>query len=244
MRVLLTGGAGFIGLHVLARLLARGHEVRVLDSLRADVHRGRPWQPPAGVEFQRGDVRDRGRRVDELHEVRGAADLREALAIAEPRGDGRHVDGRADERELDGGLEDARVRVAVEVLGLQDLEDAVERVAIEQHGREDGGFGVEIVDRAKLERMEGRDAILGGVFGKRRARVRDIDAIVSFGRIVSHNPLLEPLRAARVAVRLVGDAKLPRGVTEAVQDAAGTVWDLDDARNDPAGEPARPAAAS
>jgi dTDP-L-rhamnose 4-epimerase len=58
MHVLLTGGAGFIGKHVLARLLARGHEVRVLDSLRADVHRGKAWTPPRGVEFLLGDVRD------------------------------------------------------------------------------------------------------------------------------------------------------------------------------------------
>lgn len=58
MRMLLTGGAGFIGQHVLARLLTRGHEVRVLDSLRADVHRGKAWTPPGGVEFLHGDVRD------------------------------------------------------------------------------------------------------------------------------------------------------------------------------------------
>ncbi|HEX2904989.1 MAG TPA: NAD-dependent epimerase/dehydratase family protein [Jatrophihabitans sp.] len=57
MRVLLTGGAGFIGQHVLRRLLAADHEVRVLDSLRPDVHRA-PWTPPAGVELQVGDVRD------------------------------------------------------------------------------------------------------------------------------------------------------------------------------------------
>jgi dTDP-L-rhamnose 4-epimerase len=59
MHVLLTGGAGFIGQHVLARLLARRHEVRVLDSLRPDVHRDKAWTPPGGVEFLRGDVRDR-----------------------------------------------------------------------------------------------------------------------------------------------------------------------------------------
>jgi dTDP-L-rhamnose 4-epimerase len=33
--------------------------VRVLDSLRADVHRGKAWTPPGGVEFVHGDVRDR-----------------------------------------------------------------------------------------------------------------------------------------------------------------------------------------
>lgn len=57
MRVLLTGGAGFIGQHVLRRLLAGDHEVRVLDSLRPDVH-SVPWTPPVGVELQVGDVRD------------------------------------------------------------------------------------------------------------------------------------------------------------------------------------------
>jgi len=62
MRILLTGGAGFIGRHVWTELLRRGHQVRVLDSLRADVHRdGRPALP-AG-ELIVGDVRD-ARTVD------------------------------------------------------------------------------------------------------------------------------------------------------------------------------------
>ena len=61
MKVLLTGGAGFIGQHVLKELIARGHTVCVLDSLRSDVH-GAPWTPPPGVEFYASDVRD----VDEL----------------------------------------------------------------------------------------------------------------------------------------------------------------------------------
>ena len=58
MRILLTGGAGFIGLHVLAGLLARGHQVRLLDSLRPDVHATQTFDCPAGVDFIRGDVRD------------------------------------------------------------------------------------------------------------------------------------------------------------------------------------------
>jgi dTDP-L-rhamnose 4-epimerase len=58
MKVLLTGGAGFIGQHVLRELIARGHDVRVLDSLRPDVHKS-GWTPPAGAAFHNGDVRDR-----------------------------------------------------------------------------------------------------------------------------------------------------------------------------------------
>jgi dTDP-L-rhamnose 4-epimerase len=60
MRVLVTGGAGFIGQHAVREFLARGHEVRVMDSLRADVHAGRLWTPPADVEVVDADVRDAG----------------------------------------------------------------------------------------------------------------------------------------------------------------------------------------
>ncbi len=55
MRVLVTGGAGFIGAHVRAALTADGHQLRVLDSLRPDVHRVPP-PPIAGLQV--GDVRD------------------------------------------------------------------------------------------------------------------------------------------------------------------------------------------
>ncbi|HJQ01800.1 MAG TPA: NAD-dependent epimerase/dehydratase family protein [Jatrophihabitans sp.] len=53
--VLLTGGAGFIGRHVLAVLRSAGREVRVLDSLRADVH-GK--HAAVSSELIRGDVRE------------------------------------------------------------------------------------------------------------------------------------------------------------------------------------------
>jgi dTDP-L-rhamnose 4-epimerase len=57
MRVLLTGGAGFIGRHVLNELLARGHTVRVLDSLRPDVHKDGKTAS-LGAELIVADVRD------------------------------------------------------------------------------------------------------------------------------------------------------------------------------------------
>ena len=60
LRVLVTGGAGFIGSHTVDALLARGHEVRVLDSLEPPVHIGEPpAYLPRGVELVRGSVTDR-----------------------------------------------------------------------------------------------------------------------------------------------------------------------------------------
>jgi dTDP-L-rhamnose 4-epimerase len=61
MRVLITGGAGFIGSHLADRLLAEGHEVRALDNLDPQVHLDgeRPGYLDPAVELHVGDVRDR-----------------------------------------------------------------------------------------------------------------------------------------------------------------------------------------
>ncbi|MBA2475369.1 MAG: NAD-dependent epimerase/dehydratase family protein, partial [Actinobacteria bacterium] len=58
--VLVTGGAGFVGSHVVDELIARGNRVRVLDLLHPLAHRGRPDYLNAEAEYLLGDVRDAG----------------------------------------------------------------------------------------------------------------------------------------------------------------------------------------
>ena len=75
MRILVTGGAGFIGSHTTDRLLELGHDVIVLDALTEPVHPG--GRPPTylrpEVDFYQGDVRNREllanllRRVDAVY---------------------------------------------------------------------------------------------------------------------------------------------------------------------------------
>jgi dTDP-L-rhamnose 4-epimerase len=59
MKVLVTGGAGFIGSHLVDRFLADGCEVRILDNLDPKIHPfGKPrWVSPK-ADFVHGDVTD------------------------------------------------------------------------------------------------------------------------------------------------------------------------------------------
>jgi dTDP-L-rhamnose 4-epimerase len=57
--VLVTGGAGLIGSHIVDALLERGRDVRILDNLDPQTHpRGRPDWIPADAQFVQGDIRD------------------------------------------------------------------------------------------------------------------------------------------------------------------------------------------
>jgi UDP-glucose 4-epimerase len=58
MRVIVTGGAGFIGSHVIEAYLAKGHEILVVDSLW-EHGGGKRANVPDGVEFVQMDIRDK-----------------------------------------------------------------------------------------------------------------------------------------------------------------------------------------
>lgn len=73
LNVLVTGGAGFIGSHLVDALVERGHRVRVLDALVPQVHGdGKPRHLNPEAEFIRGNVCDPeaiGRALDGVDAV-------------------------------------------------------------------------------------------------------------------------------------------------------------------------------
>ncbi|MCH7579224.1 MAG: NAD-dependent epimerase/dehydratase family protein, partial [Chloroflexi bacterium] len=84
MRVLVTGGAGFIGSHVCRTLLAEGHDVTVLDNLS----RGRRDLIPEGVAFVEADLADEAATERALrgHDavIHLASFLEVAVSVAKP----------------------------------------------------------------------------------------------------------------------------------------------------------------
>lgn len=57
-RILITGGAGFVGSHTADALLEAGHEVCLYDNLTSQVHAGGNSYIPTGANLVLGDVRD------------------------------------------------------------------------------------------------------------------------------------------------------------------------------------------
>jgi len=92
-RVLITGGAGFIGSRLALRLAERSYSVTVLDSLSPQVHTERPENSPlfrsldGRVRFLRGDVT---RRDDLLAAV---ADQDLVVHLAAETGTGQSMFG-------------------------------------------------------------------------------------------------------------------------------------------------------
>jgi dTDP-L-rhamnose 4-epimerase len=83
VKVLVTGGAGFIGSHVVDALLEHGSDVRVLDSLDPQVHEGHPGYLNPDAEFLLGDVRDHDVVRRSLDGVDRVAHLAAAVGVGQ-----------------------------------------------------------------------------------------------------------------------------------------------------------------
>jgi dTDP-L-rhamnose 4-epimerase len=84
-RILVTGGAGFIGRAVSRELLRRGHEVRALDSLIEQVHGDceRPEDLPGEVELIVGDIRNKDVVARALHGVDSVVHLAAEVGVGQ-----------------------------------------------------------------------------------------------------------------------------------------------------------------
>lgn len=83
-RVLVTGGAGFIGSHVVDVLLSEGYAVRVLDALLPQVHERFPpeYLNPA-AEYRVGDLRDSTTVRESLDDVDVVVHLAAAVGVGQ-----------------------------------------------------------------------------------------------------------------------------------------------------------------
>jgi UDP-glucose 4-epimerase len=79
MKVLITGGAGFIGSHLVDQLLAAGNRVRVLDNLSTGKRENLPAH--AQLEFIQGDIRDRNLVLDAVRGVQAIVHLAAVASV-------------------------------------------------------------------------------------------------------------------------------------------------------------------
>jgi UDP-glucose 4-epimerase len=79
MKVLITGGAGFIGSHLAEQLLATGNSVRVLDNLSTGKRAN--LSTHAQLEFIQGDIRDRNLVLDAVRGVQAIVHLAAVASV-------------------------------------------------------------------------------------------------------------------------------------------------------------------
>lgn len=91
MNILVTGGAGFIGSHLVRKLLAGGERVTVFDNLDPQVH-GRPGRPARAPRLRHvvADVRDRTALVREVHRADAVVHFAAAVGVGQSQYQIRH----------------------------------------------------------------------------------------------------------------------------------------------------------
>lgn len=84
-RVLITGGAGFVGSHLADRLLAEGYQVRALDNLAEQVHGQQSWPSylDERIELRVGDLRNPEHVEDALRDVDAVFHLASAVGVGQ-----------------------------------------------------------------------------------------------------------------------------------------------------------------
>lgn len=84
-KILVTGGAGFIGSHTIDLLVKRGYHVRILDNLESQVHPDKqlPEYLDKNLEFVIADIRDRETLVKALQDIDAVIHLAAAVGIGQ-----------------------------------------------------------------------------------------------------------------------------------------------------------------
>lgn len=83
-KVLVTGGLGFVGSHLVDKLVAAGHEVRILDNLEHQVHHGKmPSYANKHAEILIGDIRDEDAVKHALEDVETVFHFAAAVGVGQ-----------------------------------------------------------------------------------------------------------------------------------------------------------------
>lgn len=83
-KILVTGGAGFIGSFLVDELIKKGYSVRILDNLEEQVHQGKkPKYLNKKAQFIKGDVRDYQTFKNAIREMDAIFHLAAAVGVAQ-----------------------------------------------------------------------------------------------------------------------------------------------------------------